>query len=97
MIIESNIPSDVVEFVYAKNSHYLKLRDSEGRETLLIEQGLIRFECGSCSSVFYMKSNMARVCPTCGSDKQLVKQWMRPQISLVPEDESNFEMVPSGD
>lgn len=96
VVIESDIPGDVMEFAYAKNHHYLKLRDGEGRETLLIEHGLIRYRCESCECVFFMVSNVASACPSCGS-RHLAQQWMRPQVSLVPEDESNFEMVPPGD
>jgi len=102
-IIESNIAGAVKSMEYARNHHYLRLRDPDGRETVLIEHGLVKYICRSksgCGYVFYSETGEANVCPLCGGNA-LERQWMRPQVSLVPEQESDFQMLsdtcPEGD
>jgi len=89
--IESNIPGAVKEFTYVKNHHYLRLKDDKGNETKLLENGVIRYWCVSCTNVWFQPSDLATVCPNCKGSK-ISKQWMKPQLALIPEDESSFTM-----
>lgn len=91
MKIETNIPGDVKEFTYAKNCHYLKLRGEDGKETTLVEHGLLKYTCKSCRFTFYAESNQASTCPCCKTGL-LELQWMKPQVALVPEKETDFAM-----
>jgi len=91
-VIESNIAGDVTAFEYAKNHHYLKLRDGDGNETVMVEHGLIKYVCTECKFEFFATSNQANHCCRCGS-KDITSQWTRPQVSLVPEKESDFQFV----
>lgn len=90
-VIESNLPESVKEFTYARNCHYLKLKDLKGREVKLIEQGLVRYWCLMCSALWFQTSNNATCCPVCEKSK-ISAQWVRPQMALVPEHESDFVM-----
>jgi RNA polymerase subunit RPABC4/transcription elongation factor Spt4 len=90
--IETNITGAVLEFTYARNHHYLKLTDQEGNQHMLIEQGLIRYDCTECKYFFYATSNMATSCPVCKSE-ELKNAWMKPQVSLIPESASEFRLT----
>lgn len=89
--IESNIPGAVQSFTYVRNTHYLKLTDEQGNETRLVEQGIIRYTCQRCGFFFYAESNRANICPCCRNE-DIHQEWMKPQIALVPQKVSNFEM-----
>jgi hypothetical protein len=91
MKIESNSPSGVKEFTYAKNCHYLKLIDDQGKEIKLVEQYLIRYWCISCSYIWYSMDDKSKNCPCCQKTK-ISQIWMKPQVSLVPETETDFQI-----
>lgn len=86
---ETNIAGSVDEFTYAKNHHWLRLK-SDGVETTMIEKGLIRYSCTQCQYTFWAESDLADHCSASGCMGKLERQWMRPQVSLVPEKESDF-------
>lgn len=95
-VIESNIAGDVTAFEYAKNHHYLKLRDGDGNETVMVEHGLVKYVCNKCTFEFFTTSNQANCCARCGC-RELVASWTRPQVALVPENESDFQFVKKDD
>jgi len=90
--IESNIPGDVVCFSYVRNHHYLRLTGDDGRETTLIEEGLVKYHCTDCDLIFFLTTRQANCCPRCTS-QALEAQWQRPQVALVPESETDFQFV----
>lgn len=90
--IETDIPGHVKMFHYVRNHHYLKLRDKEGNETKLVEYGLIQYLCEKCDFKFWAECNRANHCPCCNAP-ELEQVWMKPQLSLVPETESDFKMT----
>lgn len=90
-IIESNIPNDVKSFEYGKNHHYLRLQDGDGNETVMVEYGLIKYQCEKCRFIFFALTHQANHCARCGYSG-LKPQWTRPQVALVPEQESDFKM-----
>lgn len=92
--IETDITGSVKEFAYAKNSHYLKLKDDKGSETKLVEHGLLRFWCVPCNYIWFSQENRGNRCPVCGDADHISQQWMKPQLALIPEDESSFQMPP---
>jgi RNA polymerase subunit RPABC4/transcription elongation factor Spt4 len=95
-VIETDIVGAVKAFTYVKNCHYLKITDDQGRSTTLLESGLIRYWCVDCSHLHYSPENRSALCPACGGTR-LQQQWMRPQLSLIPEDESDLVLPPKGE
>ena len=89
--IETNIAMKVKELSYAKNHHWLRLKDKSGHETTLIEQSVIEHRCETCDFVFWAKTNVSAVCPSCLAPG-LEGRWLKPQIALIPEEESDFTM-----
>ena len=91
-VIESDIPGSVKSMEYVRNCHYLTLKDPDGAKTTLVEKGLIRYLCVDCDYEFYSEPNRASHCPSCGR-AELSQQWVRPQLSLVPEKATDFPML----
>jgi len=95
-IIESNIAGDVTAFEYAQNHHYLKLKDSDGNETVMVEHGLVKYTCARCDFEFFTLTSQANRCCLCGG-MDITAEWTRPQVSLVPEKQSDFKFVQKAD
>jgi len=92
VILTSNIPGTVKVFRYVKNSHYLSLQDHEGNETTLLEHGVIAYTCGACGLRWWTESNTSTICPSCACS-DISQVWVKPQVALIPELESGFELV----
>ena len=90
--LESNIAGSVASMEYCKNHHYLRLRDADGHETTMVEHGLVKYRCCACAYVFYSATAEANQCALCGHG-QLEMMWTRPQVALVPEKESEFQLL----
>ena len=89
--IETDLPTAVKEMTYVKNCHYLRLKDQRGNETKLIEHGVIRYWCPECKTMWFQVENNASCCPSCAHN-EISCQWMRPQVALIPEAETDFQM-----
>lgn len=92
VVLESNIPGTVKTFHYAKNHHYLSLKDGDGNETTLLEHGVIAYTCTQCGLRWWTESNTSSVCPSCLC-REITQVWVKPQVALIPEKESGFELV----
>jgi rubrerythrin len=89
---QTSLAGAVSEMAYAKNHHWLKLTDGDGNATMLIEHGLVKWSCQGCKFLFFTAMNPGRLCcPSCGGAADPL--WVRPQVSLVPEDANAFHFV----
>lgn len=94
LTIETSLVGAVQSMSYGRNHHWLKLRDHRGREIVLVENAVVRYACEdgvSCGFSFTSEQNIGDTkCNRCS--KPMVLQWMRPQVALIPEVQSDFEM-----
>lgn len=89
MKIETHLPAEIVGFEYRKNHHWLKLKNDKGQEIKLNATGVLVGQCTVCDAMVLAFSNMGNmVCTHCQSPVKW--QWTKPQLSFVPETESDF-------
>ena len=96
VVITTDIPGEVKSFHYVRNHHYLKLQDREGNEALLLEYGVIMYSCEACGFRWWSEENRAAVCPCCCCE-EIKQQWVSPQVALLPEKESGFQLIKDKD
>ncbi len=92
MKIETHLPSDVRSISYVKNHHYIKIEDSAGNTTQLNASAILIGDCESCQEkclAFNRIGNMR--CTHCGGYVKWA--WSRPQLSFIPEKESDFNVA----
>lgn len=93
LTLETSLVGVVKSFTYARNHHWAKLKDHKNREITLVENAVVRYVCAACS--FWMVSEInignGATCPSCRAPS-LQTTWMKPQVALIPEEESPFEM-----
>jgi len=88
-----NLPKEVNSVEYAKNHHYIKLKDDKGESTELLPRHMIKYICNDCNVEFILFSNYGNVrCPVCGQQTTKSK-WGCLQIGFIPEDESKFSGI----
>lgn len=92
LAIDTSLVGVVEQMTYARNHHWLKLRDHQGREIVLVENAVMRYVCTTCQFAMTCEENIGdgRPCPKCL--KPMNGVWMRPQVALIPEQESDFVM-----
>lgn len=71
----------------------LHIIDDYGQETSLLEHGVIKYKCEECTAEWFQESRTARYCPGCAYP-HIEHQWMRPQVALIPEEESRTGHAP---
>ena len=87
------LPKTVNSIEYAKNHHYIKLKDDKGESTELIPRHIIKYICQKCNVEFILFSNYGKVkCPVCG-DVTTESSWGCLQIGFIPENESKFSGI----
>lgn len=95
LTIETSLVGAVQSMSYGRNHHWLKLRDHRGREIVLIENAVLLYICSDEKCGFRMSTEAHigdnRPCPVC-LGHTLNGVWARPQVALIPEAQSDFEM-----
>ena len=89
--IRTQFPPGVKGFKYMGNSHFIELVDKEGGVIRANATGLVRYDCATCKSAFFMMSNHGDLsCPSCRTIGSAKPMWVTPQLSFVPEEPSDF-------
>jgi hypothetical protein len=89
--VRTRFPEGVKGFKYMGNSHFIELVDKDGHVVKANATGLVRYDCAHCSGVFFMMSNHGDLsCPECRKSSSAKPTWVVPQLSFVPEEQSDF-------
>ena len=89
MKIHADLP--VKKFIYAKNTHYIELEDYKGTTTKLVPEAFVKFVCDKCKVAIYLETQPGNIfCPIC-MNRLNDGIWHKPQLSFVPEKETDFE------
>jgi len=99
MRVSYKVPAPGVQsFKWVANHHYIELEDKDGNITKMPATALLKCSCRDpyCGMVFFVSSNMGPLkCPHCGSEAE--KEWVRPQLSFVPQERSDFSIGMTAD
>lgn len=89
--VRTHFPDGVKGFKYMANSHFIELVDKTGNKVKANATGLVKYDCEECQNVFFMMSNHGELtCPTCQRPASAKPTWVVPQLSFVPEEQSDF-------
>lgn len=92
MKLQTNLPPRVHALAYVKNSHFLEIEDDDGNRTKVSATGIVKYECTGCKFKFFVLTNHGEIsCPLCRQNGAAKPQWMTPQLSFVPEKQSDFK------
>jgi hypothetical protein len=83
------LPPGIKAVRYVKNHHFIELEDDKGNKTKLNASALLVGSCTSCKETCFAASNQGSMtCTHCGGAVKWA--WSRPQLSFIPEHESEF-------
>lgn len=92
LTLHTSLTGVVAAMTYARNHHWLKLKDHKGREVMLVEHGVVRYQCDGCDFAFVTETSLGPTCTCVRCAATMKAQWMKPQVALIPQQESDFEM-----
>ena len=91
--VVAKLPEGIKGFEYVKNHHWITLVDVDGNELRLNATGLVQYLC-ECKTAVFITSNFQdeMSCPSCA--KIMEKNWVKPMLSFVAEDDKSKFMPP---
>lgn len=88
------LPPGIKGVRYVKNHHFIELEDDKGNKTKLNASALLVGSCTDCKETCFAATNSGNMtCTHCGGPVKWA--WSRPQLSFIPEHESQFMGIDS--